>query len=89
MDVWKKPEAVTQAVMKKSQKILNKEKTARSLSKEKLPDSICLSMQHTLSPATTTHQTPGFLSTLQSSEAQARVCVHVHAYVRDRQTDRE
>lgn len=35
-------------------------KTAASLSEGKLPDSICLSVQHTLSPAITTHQPPGF-----------------------------
>lgn len=40
----------------------NKTKTASNLSKGKLPNSICLSMQHTLSPAITTYQPPGFFS---------------------------
>lgn len=48
-------------------------------------------MQHTLSPGTTPHQTPGSCTTLQSSEAPAGVCVHVHVHacVKDGQTDRQ
>lgn len=43
---------------KRKKEVKKTKKTAASLSEGKLPDSICLSVQHTLSPAITTHQLP-------------------------------